>query len=235
MKLKHGETDEELSKNPAHAHLAEPLHIIVDYEGPASSKDQALSRGVPNRGYTASIKSASHFLPKCAAKSMLKILLHPPASEEDDVVKKQQVVRSYFNQAALGLTLVLPQLRELALMNGTFKEHPSERATRMHAGGRGAAAHTGHDWPSTSSSAYADPAVVAYNRVFLHENIVRTYPARPEKNWCSLCLTGLHGQGYAMQQAAMSGASGGWGQSPYSAYEQQYTAGYPAYPPSGSY
>ncbi len=45
VKLKHGETDEELSKNPTHAHLAEQLHIIVDYEGPLQGKDQAISRG----------------------------------------------------------------------------------------------------------------------------------------------------------------------------------------------
>jgi hypothetical protein len=87
--LKHGETDEELSKNPTHAHLAEPLHIIVDYEGPASGKDAALNRGMSRSSFTLSYYSHDDFVP---AKSALKILLHPPASEEDDVVKKQQVV-----------------------------------------------------------------------------------------------------------------------------------------------
>jgi hypothetical protein len=42
-------------------------------------------------------------------------------------------------------------------------------------------------------------------------------------------------QGFAMQQAAMTGGGALWPQSPYAQYEQQYSAGYPTYPPSGSY
>jgi hypothetical protein len=52
------------------------------------------------------------------------------------------------------------------MMNGTFKEHPSERAMgRMHAGRGASGGQMGSsDWGAGGSS-YADPAIAAYNRV----------------------------------------------------------------------
>ena len=102
---------------------------------------------------------------------MLKLLLHPPASEEDDIVKKHQVqtLSSHLpsRQSVSPHSLTLSQLRELAMMNGTYKEHPSDRA-RMHgAVGRGQASILGqgggHEW--AGGGGYADPAMQAYNRV----------------------------------------------------------------------
>lgn len=87
-------------------------------------------------------------------------------------MKKQQVILlSTASRVFLWtLTQDSTKLRELAMMNGTFKEHPSERAARIHSGrGAGAAAssyggQSSSDW-ATGGSAYADPSVVAYNRV----------------------------------------------------------------------
>ncbi len=120
---------------------------------------------------------------------MLKVLLHPPASEEDDVVKKQQVNQiSVLAVTHRFVSLTVPhrafQLRELALMNGTFKEHPSERAARMHPG-RGAGSSGGHggggghDWQgggAAAAAAYADPAVMAYNRVRIAPPLAEPQP-----------------------------------------------------------
>ena len=62
-------------------------------------------------------------------------------------------------------------------MNGTFKEHPSERAARMHpgrGGGGGSGGHgggVGHEWQGggAAAAAYSDPAVMAYNRVRIRD------------------------------------------------------------------
>ena len=116
-----------------------------------------------------------------AAKSMLKVLLHPPASEEDDVVKKQQVavLSCHLSCCDFDTCASKFQLRELAVMNGTFKEHPSERAARMYPGrgGGSSGGHGGggHDWQggAAAAAAYADPAVIAYNRVRIEFLLLR--------------------------------------------------------------
>ena len=77
MKLKNGETDTELAKQPQHAHLL----VVVEWEGPIATKDRALAK----------------------AQSLIEEHCVPPSSDDADRIKKHQ-------------------LRELALLNGTFKD-----------------------------------------------------------------------------------------------------------------
>mmetsp|Transcript_39215 Transcript_39215/g.79138 ORF Transcript_39215/g.79138 Transcript_39215/m.79138 type:complete len:179 (+) Transcript_39215:58-594(+) len=69
VKFRNGETEWEMAKLPQHAHLTEPLHVIVDYEGPSRGREAALTK----------------------AEMMLRELCTPSMSEEGDEIKRQQL------------------------------------------------------------------------------------------------------------------------------------------------
>ncbi|KAJ1492499.1 hypothetical protein T484DRAFT_1880778 [Baffinella frigidus] len=81
VKSKDGQNEQQMALNPNYAHLNEPMHVMVDYEGPRAGRDAALT----------------------ASELMLRELMVPPVTDDTDPVKRQQ-------------------LRDLAIMNGTYKE-----------------------------------------------------------------------------------------------------------------
>jgi len=91
VKLKHGESESELCKQPQHSHLSEPLHVVVEWEGSNYEKDAAFAK----------------------ADNLLREMCVPPDSEEGDRIKRQQ-------------------LRELAIINGTYKEDHHQYPNHQH-------------------------------------------------------------------------------------------------------